>query len=85
MAAVAATVVDRTIFGNKRILTATFGAIADTNTFATGMQKIEFAAAQITDAAAAADALTITSVASGIVTFGVAGTISGAMLLVIGT
>lgn len=85
MAAITPTTVERTIMGNKRVALALFGAIADTNTWASGFSSIVSAQTQITDAASASDALTVTSVASGTVTFGVAGTISGAYLTVIGT
>ena len=84
MAALTATAKELTVFGNKRITTATLGAIADGDTWASGLSSVSFAVAQITDAAAAADALTITSVANGTLTFGVAGTISGALVVAIG-
>ena len=84
MAALTATSKQLTVFGNKRIATATLGAIADGDTWASGLKAVDVAVAQITDAAAAADALTITATTSGTLTFGVAGTISGAMILAIG-
>lgn len=85
MAALTATASLLTVFGNKRVQLYTLGAVADADTLATQMSKIDAAFTQITDAAAAADALTVTAVASGKVTFGVVGTISGAYCLVIGT
>lgn len=85
MAALTATSVDRTVMGNKRVANALFGAIANGDTWASGFSSIVAAYTQITDAGAAGDSLTVTSVASGTVTFGVAGTISGAYLQVIGT
>lgn len=84
MPALATTARIDTVLGNTRMLLLTFGAIADADTYATGLSTIEQAHAQITDAAAAADALTITAIASGTLTFGVAGTISGAYVLVFG-
>lgn len=84
MAALTPTSVERTVLGNKRVAFALFGAIADADTWVSGFGTIVGAWPSITDAAAAADALTVTAVTSGTVTFGVAGTISGAYLLVIG-
>lgn len=85
MAALTPTTVERTVMGNKRVALVLFGAIANGDTWASGLSSIVNATTQITDAGAAADSLTVTSVASGTVTFGVAGTISGAYLLAIGT
>ena len=84
MAAVTATTTERTIIGNKLMVLATIGAIADTNTYVTGLTLVESAMTQITDAAAAADALTVTAISGGTITFGVAGTISGAYVWFIG-
>ena len=84
MAAITASTSVVTVFGNKRIYTATLGSIADADTHVTGLHRIEAAFTQITDAAAAADALTVTAVTTGTLTFGVAGTISGAYVFAIG-
>ena len=84
MAAVTATSTIDTIWGNKRVVIATIGAIADTNTYVSGLTLAESALTQITDAAAAADALTVTAISGGTLTFGVAGTVSGAYVWVIG-
>ena len=80
-----ATTRELTVFGNKRVVLATLGAIANADTWVSGLAAVDVAIAQITDAADAADALTITATTSGTLAFGVAGTISGAMVLVIGT
>lgn len=85
MPALTATTKELTVFGNKRIAIALLGAIANADTWVSGLKAVDFAVAQITDAADAADALTITTVTSGTLTFGVAGTISGAYVLAIGT
>jgi hypothetical protein len=85
MAALTPTSVERTIMGNKRVVLALFGAIANGDTWASGMASVSMPLTQITDAGAAADSLTVTSGASPTVVFGVAGTISGAYLMLIGT
>ena len=85
MAALTATTRVDTVFGNKRVLLLTFGSITDGDTYATGLGKVDGAFTQISDAAAAADGLTITAKTSGTLTFGVTGTISGADVLAIGT
>lgn len=84
MPALTATRTEKTVFGNKVVVVALLGAITDTDTWISGLSVVDVAIAQITDAAAAADALTITADTSGKLTFGVAGTISGAYVLVIG-
>lgn len=85
MAVITATTREFTVLGNKRVILALLGAIADGDTWVSGLAAVDFTVAQITDAAAAADALTITAVTSGTLTFGVVGTISGAYVLAIGT
>lgn len=85
MAALTATTREILVFGNKRVILALLGAIANADTWVSGLAAVDFTVAQITDAAAAADALTVTAVTSGTLTFGVAGTISGAYVLAIGT
>ena len=85
MPALTATSKEITVFGNKRVMLALLGAITDGDTLASGLAVVDFVVAQITDAAAAADALTVTAVTSGTLTFGVVGTISGAYVLAIGT
>lgn len=84
MAALTATTREFTVFGNKRVIIALMGAIADGDTWVSGLASVDFAVSQITDAAAAADALTVTAVTSGTLTFGVVGTVSGAYVLAIG-
>ena len=85
MAALTATTREILVFGNKRVVLALLGAIADGDTWVSGLAAVDFTVSQITDAAAAADALTTTSVASGTLTFGVVGTVSGAYVMGIGT
>lgn len=86
MAAVTASSVMYIKLGNsKNAVMATLGAIADADTWATGLATVELCIPVITDAAAAADALTVTTYSGGTVTFGVAGTISGARAIAIGT
>jgi hypothetical protein len=62
----------------KTIVTATFTSPVDTNTWDTGLSVIDYVNVFPVEAADAADAVTAASISGGVVTLGVAGTITSA-------
>ena len=84
MAALTPTSTQQHRWGNKMGYTARLGAIADADTLATTLFRIEAVSFMREEAAAAADDLTVSSISGGTITFGVAGTVSGAYVTAIG-
>lgn len=71
--------------GNVTMVTATFTSPADTNTWDTGLGQIDFAGFTIVDAAGAASAaISAASIAGGVVTLDIQGTVSSALALAAG-
>jgi ribosomal protein S5 len=85
MASVTPTSMAFDVMGTKNVVTAVFGTIATTNTWASPLNTITGYSVMIEEAAAAADALTITGISGGTVTFGVDGTIGAARVTLWGT
>lgn len=84
MAAATIAASGHTVFGNKRVAFATLTSPANTNTWTSGLNRIDAVFTQIVEGtAAAADAATVT-VSGGEVTLGIAGTVDSLYVMAIG-
>lgn len=86
MPAVTQTSNQYTIAGHRHVVTATFTAPLDGDTWDTGLRTVEHASFTIVEASgAAADAISIASIATGVITLDVAGTVDTARAYAMGT
>ena len=85
MAAATVTNQQTSVVGNRRISTATFTTVADTNTWDTGLTALDFVAFTIEESSgSASDAISSASISGGIVTVDVQGTVDKAYAFAIG-